>query len=288
MAFKKAIRSQAKARIAIDGPAGAGKTYTALIFASAFGKRVAVIDTERGSASKYANEFEFDVMELPSYHLQTYIDAIHEAATEGYPVLVIDSISHAWAGTGGALDMADKSASKYQGNRFAAWRDVTPLQNAFIDAMLNYPGHLIVTMRSKMEYAIIEDEKGKKVPKKMGMAPVQREGVEYEFDVVADMDMDHTFIVTKTRYRELTDVIVKKPDKAFAEQVASYLSEGQPVDTIPAKKWEGFWKAIKQAGFTEQQVHDFAQADSLKDVVHTPQQLEKLYKDILATKGQLV
>jgi len=293
--FRKAVKSQAKARIGIIGPSGCGKTYTALLLAKELGNRIAVIDTEHGSASKYADEFDFDVLELTKFHPQLYIDGIKAAAQAGYDVLIIDSLSHAWAGTEGALELADKNAAKYGGNRFAAWRDVTPLHNKLIEAMLSYPGHLIATLRSKMEYIQTVDDKGKTVIKKVGMQPIQRDGMEYEFDIVADMDLDHNFVVTKTRCRALDGLIVQKPGKDVADMIKAWLSDGAPAATTVVDKgtsntestekpnWNRFWGKMRKLGLDHAQVHSFAaelykveKVESLTNFVQTQHDLDKL------------
>jgi energy-coupling factor transporter ATP-binding protein EcfA2 len=231
--FKRAVKSQAKARIGLIGPSGSGKTYTALLLAQAMGERIAVIDTEYGSASKYADEFQFDTLELANFHPQNYIDGIKAAGQAGYDVIIIDSLSHAWAGSRGALELADKGALKYSGNRFAAWRDVTPLHNKLIEAMLSSPAHLIATMRSKMDYIQTQDSKGKTIIRKVGMAPIQRDGMEYEFDIVGDLDIDHNLIISKTRCRALDGVVINKPGKELAETVKAWLSDGEPLPDKP-------------------------------------------------------
>lgn len=233
--FKRAVKSQAKARIGLIGPSGSGKTYTALLLAQAMGERIAAIDTEHGSASKYADEFEFDTLELANFHPQNYIDGIKAAGQAGYDVIIIDSLSHAWAGSGGALELADKGALKYSGNRFAAWRDVTPLHNQLIEAMLSSPAHVIATMRSKMEYIQTQDSKGKTIIRKVGMAPIQRDGMEYEFDIVGDLDIDHNLIISKTRCRALDGVVINKPGKELAETVKAWLSDGEPLPDKPTE-----------------------------------------------------
>ncbi|GAV21581.1 ATP-binding protein [Carboxydothermus pertinax] len=236
MAFKKATKKQAKARIGLIGPSGSGKTYTALKLASGLGGKIAVIDTEHGSASKYADKFEFDVLELDTYHPQKYIDAIKEAAKEGYDVLVIDSLSHAWAGTDGAIELADKNAVKYGGNKFAAWRDVTPLHNKLVEAIITAPLHVIATMRAKMQYIQTQDEKGKTIIKKVGLEPVQRDGMEYEFDIVADMDIDHNLIISKTRCEALDGLIINKPGEELAKIIKDWLTDGVQVETPKPKQ----------------------------------------------------
>lgn len=226
MAFVKATKAKSKARIALCGPSGSGKTFTSLTMATNMGEKVAVIDTERGSASKYADEFQFDVMELESFHPQKFIDGIREAEAAGYDVLVIDSLSHAWMGKDGALELVDKTALKSKSNNtFTAWREVTPLHNALVDAIIQSRMHVIVTMRSKTEY-VMETVNGKQVPKKVGMAPIQRDGMEYEFDIVGDMDFDNNLIITKTRCRKLTGEVIKRPGGETAEIIKEWLSDG--------------------------------------------------------------
>jgi hypothetical protein len=215
--------------MALTGPSGSGKTYSALVFATSLadGGKVAVIDTERGSASKYADIFAFDVLELTTFHPQQYIDGIKVAEAAGYAVLVIDSLSHAWEGAGGVLELHDQATRRNgSGNSYTAWRDVTPLQRKLIDALYQANLHVIVTLRSKMEYAQTQDERGKTVIKKMGMDPIQRPGIEYEFDIVGDMDQDHNMIVSKTRCPQIADAVVNKPTAAWFATVVTWLSEG--------------------------------------------------------------
>jgi len=232
--FRKATKEQLKLRMALIGPAGSGKTYSALNIAQHLGKRIAVIDTEHGSASKYAGLFAFDVVELDSFHPQNYIAGIQAAEHAGYDVLIIDSLSHAWMGKDGALELVDRAAKRSpSGNSFAAWRDVTPLHNQLIEAMLGARLHLIVTMRSKMEYVQDKDEKGRTQIRKVGLQPVQRDGLEYEFDVVADLDTENTFIVGKTRCPQLTGVIVPRPGKEVADTLLAWLTDGAPPAELP-------------------------------------------------------
>ena len=212
------------------GPSGSGKTYTALLLARGLvgpEGTIAVIDTERASASKYAGEVtEFDALDLDHHSPKEYVEAIQDAGRAGYDCLVIDSLSHAWSGRGGALEQVDQAAKRTQGNSYVAWRDVTPQHNALVDAILTYPGHVIVTMRAKTEYVLEEGKNGKKTPRKVGMAPIQRDGMEYEFDVVADMDLDHNMIVSKSRCSALADAVFTKPDVSVAHTLRAWLSDG--------------------------------------------------------------
>lgn len=233
--FRKAIKSRAKLRLALIGPSGSGKTYSALAIAAGLGKRVAFIDTEHGSASKYADLFEFDVLELSSYSPERYIEALKAAAAAGYEVIVIDSLSHAWMGKDGALEMVDRAAARSKsGNSFGAWREVTPQHNNMVEAIITSPCHVICTMRSKTEYVQDRDERGKTVIRKVGLQPVQRDGMEYEFDVVGDIDHAHQLIVTKSRIPTLSDAVISKPGADLAAQLRTWLDTGpEPVAPSP-------------------------------------------------------
>lgn len=228
--FSKATKKKAKARVALVGPSGSGKTYTALLLARGLvgaDGTIAVIDTERASASKYADDVTaFDALDLDRHSPGEYVDAIRDAAREGYDCLVIDSLSHAWNGRGGALEMVDNASKRSQGNSYVAWRDVTPQHNALVDAILTYPGHVVVTMRAKTEYVLETGKNGKQTPRKVGMAPIQRDGMEYEFDVVADMDLDHNMMISKSRCSALADAVINKPGAAVAETLRAWLSDG--------------------------------------------------------------
>lgn len=241
MAFSKATKYQSKLRMAISGPAGAGKTYTALTLATALadGAPIALIDTEHRSASKYADLFDFDTTDLPTFHPQSYIDAIHEAEAAGYAVLIIDSLTHAWSGQGGLLQEKDRIAKqKYNNNTFSAWNDAGAIQTKLVEAMLGSKLHIIATVRSKMDY-VVEDVNGKKTPRKIGMAPVQRDDLPYEFDVFSTMEVDNTLIVEKTRCRALNGAVIAKPDHKVADVLKEWLSSGAPapahVDADPAE-----------------------------------------------------
>ena len=199
--YRKAERRKAKLRLAITGPAGSGKTYGALQIAQGLGGRIAMIDTENGSGDLYADICDYDVQTLTApYSIQKYLAAIHEAEEEGYDILIIDSLSHAWSGEGGLLDMHDKFTSQSKsGNSYTAWRQVTPWHNRLIETMLNSKCHIIATMRSKTDYAQLQNDKGRTEIRKVGLAPVQRDGMDYEFTIVFDLSMEHTVTVSKDR-----------------------------------------------------------------------------------------
>jgi cytidylate kinase len=248
--FKKATKQQSKLRMALVGPSGSGKTYTSLAVAKGLGERVALIDTERGSASKYSDLFNFDVLELDTFSPQKYVDAIHAAQAEGYDVLVIDSLSHAWMGKDGALEQVDKAAARTQAkNNFTAWREVTPMHNALVDAILQSRMHVIVTMRVKTEYVMEKDERsGKTAPRKVGLAPVQRDGLEYEFDVVADLDLDNQFIVSKTRCPALRGEVFKEANGQVSSILRAWLDDGvEP--TVSVSEIKAFSAELQKRGY---------------------------------------
>ena len=224
MAFRKAERKKAKLRLALSGPSGSGKTYSALLVAFGIGGKVAMIDTERGSGELYAHLGDYDVCPLePSFTPQKYIQAIKEAESLGYNVLIIDSLTHAWAGQGGMLEMHDGLSAR-TGNSWTAWRQVTPQHNALVDAILQSSCHVIATIRAKTEYAQTQ-ENGKTVVKRLGMAPVFRDGVEYEFTVFFDLAADHTAAASKDR-TGLFDGMLFVPDKKLGQTLLQWLESG--------------------------------------------------------------
>ena len=232
--FQKASKKQVKARIAIDGPSGSGKTYTALVAATALANngKIAVIDTEHGSASLYSDHFSFDVLELASFSPETYTHAIHAAERAGYSVILIDSLSHAWEGEGGALDLADDAARRQKTpNSYTAWKEVTPIHRKMVDAILSSSAHIVATMRSKMDYVQEKDSNGRTLIRKIGLAPVQRAGMEYEFTLVGDMDLDHTIVISKSRCPALADAVQNRPDSAFFTKFRDWLNDGAPTQT---------------------------------------------------------
>ena len=230
IAFKRAVKFESKLRLALFGPSGSGKTYTALSIAQNLVKkpRVALIDTERGSARKYADLFDFDVLEMQAFSPAAYVEAIRAAEGAGYNVVIVDSLSHAWMGKEGALEQVDSFAQRAHGNTFAAWRYVTPMHNNLVDAMIGCKAHLIATCRSKTEYVMEKDEKtGKTTPRKIGLAPVQRDGLEYEFDVAGEMTLDNDLIISKSRCSDVSGQVFRKPSSEFAGRLAKWL-EGEP------------------------------------------------------------
>jgi len=224
MKFVKAERHQAKLRLLLAGPSGSGKTYSALLVAKGIGGKIALIDTERGSASLYSDLVDFDTLELnPPYTPDRYRQAIATAASAGYDVCVIDSTTPEWAGTGGCLEMNEALAqAKYRGNTWSAWNETTPKHRDFLDDINQCPMHVVATVRTKTETVQGEDKKVKKI----GMKYEQREGFEYEFAVVFDLEHSkHYAVVSKDRTRLFgEDPFIITPE--VGTKLAAWLSGG--------------------------------------------------------------
>jgi|SRR5882672_313552 len=230
--FAPATRETAKARIALQGPGGSGKTKSALRIAEglAMGGPIGVVDTERGTALKYApvpgrpdiESHEFAHLPMAVCSPENLIAAVAAAEQARLAVLIIDSWSHFWAGKGGLLARVDQESKKpgHFGGSYTAWAPVNELEQDMLDALLNFPGHVIVTMRTKNDYEM----EGKKVTK-VGVKTVQREGAEYEVDVVIDM-IEGTGTVTKTRYSPLYNLSVRHPGEDLAEVILEQLGQG--------------------------------------------------------------
>lgn len=232
MTFEPATREASYARIALSGPSGSGKTYTALVLATALSDTVAVIDTERGSASKYVglNGWKFDTVKPQAFSPRSLVELLGTAAGAGYGCVVIDSLSHYWMGVDGMLEQVDKRSRN--GNSFTGWKEAGPDERRMIESILAYPGHLIATMRTKTEWVIEENERGKKEPRKVGLKPEQRTGIEYEFDVVGDLDQRNILSVTKTRIPTLSKAVISEPDSTLADTIKVWLSEGVVISTV--------------------------------------------------------
>lgn len=233
MSFRPAERRQQKLRLAFVGPTGSGKTMSALRVARGLvgpAGRIAVIDTESGSASLYSDAVRFDVLELGDHSPQAYVAAIAAAEAAGYDAIIVDSLSHAWAGRGGILEQADALAAKNRGDKFGSWRTLTPQHNALVDALVRCRAHLLATMRAKMDYVLEEytDKHGnkKQKPVKVGLAAVQREGFEYEFTVVADVDLEHRAIISKTRWSDIDGAVIEKPGEDLGARLRAWLDSG--------------------------------------------------------------
>ena len=228
--IKKAERKAKKLKAALVGPAGSGKTYTALELATGLknGGRILLADTERGSSTLYADQFDFDVVEMPDAKVETFQAVISTAEKKKYDVLVIDSLSHAWEEL---LEEHEREMTRGQSkNSYIAWGKVTPIYRALIEAITASKIHIVATMRAKTEYVLVENDKGKKVPERRGLAPIFRSGGEYEFDLIGTLDIDHTLIVDKSRIDFMADEVIKKPNRQTGQKVRDWLQSGKNVE----------------------------------------------------------
>ena len=281
MAFVKATKAQAKLRMAITGPSGAGKTKTALRVAGGIGKRIALADSEYKSASKYASEHDFDVDELNGEtNPMRYIKAIEDAESDGFDVVILDSITHAWEATKAVVDKK-KAADKFQ-NGFSAWSEGSALWQKLLDKIQSSRIHVIVTMRAKTEYAQEKDDRGKTVIRKLGLAPEVRDGTEYAFDVVLDLDQQHNGRITKTRCAALDEYFENKPGEDLGKALSAWLTDGAELPKLanPAERdamladlkvlglsreqWDAIMGATKPKDMTAEQ---FAALDQIRHVL---------------------
>lgn len=227
MELQIAKRKQAKIKLGIQGCSGSGKTYSALLVA--FGLcgdwgRIAVIDTENYSASLYAHLGGFKVLNIATpFSPEKYIEAIRLCENAGIEVIIIDSVSHEWEGAGGILEIH----SNMQGNSFTNWSKLTPRHNAFVQAILQSTCHIIGTIRTKQEY-VLSEKNGKQVPEKVGLKGVTREGMDYEFTLVFDINIKHFVNASKDRTGLFMDKPEFKISVATGQQILGWCNEGTP------------------------------------------------------------
>jgi len=228
MQLRQSERKQAKIKLAIQGAAGSGKTFSSLLLA--FGitnnwQKIAVIDSENGSADLYAHLGQYNVLNLNNnYSPENYIEAIAICENAGMEVIIIDSISQSW-------DFLLECHSGMAGNSFTNWGKITPRQNAFIQRILQSRCHIICTMRTKQDYVLTE-RNGKMVPEKVGLKAIMREGVDYEFTIVFDVDMKHIANTSKDR----TGLFMGKPEFAISDntgkRILDWCNSGVSVESV--------------------------------------------------------
>jgi ABC-type dipeptide/oligopeptide/nickel transport system ATPase component len=276
--FQKAVKEQRKLRMALIGPSGAGKTYSALSIAKHLGETIAVIDTERGSSALYGDDFDFSKLDLKQHTHQQYIDAINEAAAEGFNTLIIDSLSHVWFQS---LEMAGK---------FNDWSKVRPLERKLIAAILDYPGHVICTMRSKTQYVVEEkvNKSGRTTssPTKVGLAPIQSGGIEYEFDVTGQVDLDHLMTIDKTRCKAADGSTWPMPGKDFADLILNWLTSGGEVIETPDQRKARLAAVMAELGLKGSDVVPTIErygGKNAKAIELTSGEIDQVINDIRAT-----
>ncbi len=228
MTLRQSERKQAKIKIALQGVSGSGKTYSSLLMAYGMTgnwKKIAIIDSENGSADLYAHLGSYNVLTInPPHTPESYMEAIGECEKSGMEVIIIDSISHCW-------DYLLEYHSSLTGNSFTNWSKVTPRQNAFIQKILRSPCHIICTMRTKQDY-VLSERNGKMVPEKVGLKAVMRDGIDYEFTIVFEIDIKHNALASKDR----TGLFMGKPENALTvgtgKAILNWCNSGTKVDQI--------------------------------------------------------
>jgi hypothetical protein len=231
---RKAEKHQVKLKLGIQGPSGSGKTLGALELAHNLwpDAKILVIDTENDSASLYADKVAFDTIPLdPPYESVRYEACIDYAVKNGYDVAILDSVTHQWDGEGGILRRKEELDQRPNANSWANWSKFTPEHTHFIETIKQAPIHIIATLRSKQDYVLQTNDKGKSTPTKLGLAPIQREGFEYEFTLVFDVQMDHKATVSKNRTGLFGSKVLDLTDKKVANQIREWLESGKPVES---------------------------------------------------------
>jgi hypothetical protein len=207
MQLQKASRKKAKIKLGLQGPSGSGKTYSALLIGYGLAgdwSKIGVIDTENHSADLYAHLGNYNTLPLGApFSPERYIEALHLCITAGMEVIIVDSISHEWEGSGGILDIHGHMA----GNSFTNWAKLTPRHNSLVQEILQSPVHVMTTVRSKQDY-ILAEKNGKHVPEKVGLKGVSREGFDYEMTILLELDIKHNAVATKDR----TSLFSDKPE----------------------------------------------------------------------------
>jgi hypothetical protein len=196
------------------------------------GGPIALADSERRTARKYSDRFDFSVEELDDKTIDSYCRIIRQAGEGKFNVLIIDSLSHAWHELLAEVDKL--AAAKFRGNTWSAWSEGTPKQRMLVDTLLDCPCHVIATMRSKTEWTQETGNNGKVKPVKVGLSPEQGKGIEYEFDMLMELNTEHYATVTKDRTGRYQDKIIEKPGEDFGRELVAWLSEGAAPTVAPS------------------------------------------------------
>lgn len=249
MELRTAKRKNAKMKLALQGSAGSGKSYSALLLASGMTEwsKIAVIDTENNSAELYSHLGDFNVLQLEKpFTPERYIKAIEICEQANMDVIIIDSITQEWDGAGGILSIH----GNMPGNSFTNWAKMTPRHNSFVHKILESQCHIIATIRTKQDYVLTE-KNGKQVPEKVGLKGITRDGIDYEFTIVFDIDIKHHAVASKDR----TNLFSGKPDAIITSEhgkrILNWCNEGIGIDDI------------------KQQIQDAKSVDELRTILKT-------------------
>ena len=229
--FKQAVKNKSKLRLLIGSPSGGGKTLSSLLIASGISDKICVVDTERGSASLYADKVKFDVADMEKYCVDEFIKMVGVAESSGYEVFIADSTTHIWDEI--LEDNQKLIKAKPTLNSYTVWMDGNSKYKRFIQAILTSKMHIICTVRMKTEYVLQDNGRGKQVPTKVGMGMEQRSGFEYEFTAVMEGTVDNVFTVTKDRTGLMQSQVYEKPGKDLGKQLKEWLNSGAEPLPIP-------------------------------------------------------
>lgn len=242
MELQTAQRKRTSIKMAIQGPSGNGKTYSALL--TAYGltedwNKVAVIDTENGSSNLYSSLGSYKVLSLSQpYSPERYIEAISTCEAAGMEAIILDSITHEW-------EYLLEYHGGLPGNGFTNWSKITPRHNDFINKIVHSPVHIIATVRTKQDY-VLTDKNGKQVPEKVGLKSIQRDGVEYEFTLVFDLDVRNNAVATKDR----TGLFFGRPEHKLSvdtgRQIKEWITTGAEITVKDVSDRIGECKTIKE------------------------------------------
>ncbi|NQU32476.1 MAG: AAA family ATPase [Bacteroidetes bacterium] len=233
MELRKAQRKQAKIKLALQGPSGSGKTMSALLLASGITdwSKIAVIDTENHSADLYSDLGQYNVLALSQpFTPERYIKAIETCENASMEVIIIDSISQEWEGSGGILNIHGNMT----GNSFTNWNKITPRHNAFVQKILQSNCHIISTIRTKQDY-VLSEKNGKYIPEKVGLKGITRDGMDYEHTIVLDIDIKHLAKASKDR----TGLFMDKPEEVITlnhgRKILDWCNSGISLDNIKSE-----------------------------------------------------
>jgi len=266
MQLRKSERKQAKIKLALQGVSGSGKTYSALLLAYGITNdwsKIALIDSEQGSGDLYAHLGQYNVITLQApYTPEVYIEAIEICEEAGMEVVIIDSLSHCW-------DYLIEFHSNMTGNSFTNWGKITPRQNAFIDKILSSDCNVLATMRTKQEY-VLNQKDGKTIPEKVGLKAVQRDGVDYEFTLVLEIDIKHVATASKDR----TGLFMGKP--------------GFVITSETGKKILDWCNSGVNVGMIRMQIQEAKTLEELSNIYHQhPEWYPLLTSDFMTKKADL-
>jgi hypothetical protein len=268
MQLQQASKKRAKIKMALQGPSGSGKTYSALLIAYGITNdwsSIAVIDTENHSANLYAHLGNYNVLNIDApFTPEKFIQAIKLCESAGMKILILDGISGEWESI---LDIH----ANMTGNSFTNWSKLTPRHNEFVQTILQSPLHIIATIRTKQDY-VLQEKNGKQVPEKVGLKAITREGMDYEFTIVLDIDIKHHATASKDR----TQLFIDKPEFTITSDTGKRILQWcNQTDEVEIKEEENIQIQIQEC-------------TNIKDLINlygnSSQNVQTSYKELFALR----